>query len=201
MDACTWPESGNAGQLVQGWGYYEIDTGKSFGLRDKLKNYHPQGLVILPKQKKVVFSGKLIGKKITPPAQLIVFDMDLKELKRLTVLPELTNTGQITYIPALDKILGITDKGDKKLMYLFNVNTGRLELQTEFSAKNVSKVFFRPIDQSYWVIIDRKLNTLNPQNLSLTPVAVLNKDIKFPCWNGKELYGAVKGNLVRVEVK
>ncbi|MCC7517873.1 MAG: hypothetical protein IT578_01675 [Verrucomicrobiae bacterium] len=184
-----------------GLGWYEIATGKKFGLGQANKKVEPEGFIALPRLGRLVLSVQTLGKG---DAQLIVYDMDLNEVERLTLKPGLTNTGRIFNGDDDGKFLGCFEnpgpndaEAKSHTLYLYDLAAKKIERSVTLPCD--AMVFRRPKDGSFWIkLANGLLARLDPRTLELRPVGQLERKFSFPTWQGADLYGACGGELVRV---
>jgi hypothetical protein len=159
-------------------------------------------MLLLPSLKRIVFSGEVgpaPGAAGVKPdeAQLIVYDMDFKEIERLSVRPGLQNSGNL-YAGAKDtQIVGRIDDDKNPALYLYDLEKKQL-LKWLPLAQN-SNGFSRGPDGWYWTQIGDALVKINPADLTVTPVAKLETPMGI-IWLDSEPYGTVDGVLYRIEM-
>ncbi|MCC7517877.1 MAG: hypothetical protein IT578_01695 [Verrucomicrobiae bacterium] len=187
-----------------GLGYYELATGKKFGLGSDMKDVDPQGFALLPKAGRVVVSGRVHSETKGAPvgtAQLRVYDLDLKEVERLTVKEGLPATGFLTAIGRDPALLGRIDGEAKDALYLYDLEKKAVVKWADVDGVLQENAFQRPSDGTWWIIKDSSLCRLNVETLELTPVGKLPKALHPVLWVGNDLYGAADGEVFRVKVE
>ena len=191
-----------------GLGYHEIATGTNFGLARENMDLGPRGLVVLPKAGRVIASGAKNGYAPAPgavsnaEAKLLVFDLDMKEVERIRPLADqaLDDAGAIWKAPGDARFFGCVPnpKTGKSLLYLYDLAAHKIVKSVEL-ADGVA-LLQRPADGTWWAFSGATFSSLDPASLELKPVGQLARLIHYPVWSGKELYGTVGGELVRVAV-
>lgn len=185
-----------------GLGYYEPATGNKFGLGTDMKDLDPQGFALLPKLGRIVVSGRVHTEtKGTPigTAQLRVYDLDLKEVERLTVKEELAATGFIQAIGKDAVFLGRVDGEAKDALYLYDIEKKAVVKWVNLDGALGGNPFQRPADGTWWIFKDSVLCRLNVETLELAPVGKLPKTLNPSLWVGNDLYGAADGEVFRVK--
>jgi len=189
-----------------GIGYYEPAGGAKVGLPKDMTDLSPRGMVLLPGLKRIVVSGKVGRDKENKEtgaaeAQLRVYDLDLKEMERLTVRPGLRSTGRLYRAGRPGCIIGQIETQDVRALYLYDVGRKKLLNWADLDAPLGSRIIERQTDKSRWVVKNATLCRLNPETLALSPVARLEPTISgHRLWIGNDLYGANAGELVHVRV-
>lgn len=186
-----------------GLGFYEIATGRKFGLGQANKDLEPEGFIALPKPGRLVLSGHSREKG---DAQLIVYDFDLKEIERITLQPGQSNTGRLFEGNAEGRFLGCFENPGPKdaevktyTLYVYDLVAKKIEKSVTLPCD--AYVFRRPSDGAFWIqLADARLARLDPNTLEMKSVGQLERKFGFPTWIGNELYGTSGGELVRVAV-
>ena len=179
-----------------GLGYYDITSGKKFGLGAANKEIHPSGFIALPKLQRLVFSGE---NKQGGAVELIVYDMDLNEVSRIALHEGLANTGRLFNSDNDNQFIGCyaTPKAETFTLYLYDLAAGKMEKSV--SIPNNLFIFRRPVDGSFWAETpEGALCRLDPRTLQITPVGQLERKLGHPVWLDRTLYGNCGGYLVRV---
>jgi len=181
-----------------GLGYYEPSSGKFFGLGAANKEIESDSMTILPKLGRIVFSGT---PKSGKDARLIVYDMDLKEIERIAILPGLASGGGLFPADSGTAFLGnVQDPASKQfLFYRYDLADKKIVKRVEMPA-SVEDVFRRPTDGTWWALSDGALYELNTKTLELRPLDHIEGSLNYPTWVGKDLYGTQGGELVRVRL-
>src|SRR5690606_15250563 len=118
-------------------------------------------------------------------AQLVVYDMNLKEVERITVKPGLKNTGAL--FPAADKnqFIGVIE-GDQ-FIYRYDLSQKRLLDWIELPAK-IDEVTRRDSDGSLWIVAGGTLLRLDAATLKITTIGRLKETPGIMTWDGNALY-------------
>ena len=176
-----------------GLGYYEIATKKWGFLGQENKDLEPGHMIVLPKAGRLIVSG---GKRDAP---LLVYDMDLNEVEKITLVPELKESGLLWSFGAADEFLGCyTDpQTEKHVLYVYSLSKKTILRSTPLD--NAPQVLFRP-DGSAWALAGGVLSRLNVNTLGMTPVGTIEGGMRFALWTGKDIYAARGGTLVKVSV-
>jgi len=181
-----------------GIGYYEFASGRKVGLGQALRDLAPEGMALLPGLGRVVVSGRILGEG--GEAQLRVYDLDLKEVARLTVRRGLRSTGRLTPVAGADRLLGIVASQTGSALYLYDLKARSLVKWVGLDGGVTGRVFRRAADGTYWLLKGGDLCRVDPKTLALTPVGRLARPIREALWLGGSLYGADGGELVRAAV-
>ena len=182
-----------------GLGYYDIATGKKFGLATANKDIEPLGCIALPKLQRLLVSGSAGN----TPTKLLVYDLDLKEVERVALAPGLINPGVLYNTGSDTQFLGCTTNPDTKkpMLYLYDFEAKKL-LKTADLPGAPGPIFRRDTDGTYWLTLATEVTTLHrldPVTLELKPVgAIEGNKFVLPVWNGQELYGVRGGEVVHV---
>ncbi len=182
-----------------GLGYYEPATGKKFGLATDMKDLDPQGMVLLPQSGRIVVSGRIRDGGDRATAQLRVYDLDLKEVERLTVKEGLAATGRVQDIGRDPVFLGLVNDGKKDALYLYDLAQKTVVKWVDLDEEIVGRVLERRVDGTWWIIKGSTLCRLDVNTLEWTPVGKLSQPLSPALWVGHDLYGAVGGELFRVK--
>jgi hypothetical protein len=179
-----------------GLGYYEPATGKRFGLGQANKDIEPQGMVVLPDLKRLVFSGDPIGKG---DARLIVYDLDLNEVEKLEIRPGLDSGGALFESAATNEFLGCCHglTTNTFTFYRYDLAEKKVVRQVELPAR-IQAILTSPADGAKWALASDTLYRLDPVTLAMTPVGSIPKGVDYPVLIGKFLYGTRGGELIRV---
>jgi hypothetical protein len=197
-----------------GLGYYDIRSGKRFGLGQDMKDYEAHGAALLPKLNRIVISGK--GPDVS--GQFRVYDLDLKAQEPVTLKEGLGTTGLIQNIGRDTQLLGWIGGQKVDTLYLFDFEQKAIvkwkemdkpaETETqqpgqgswwaEASSMRTQVVFQKPDDGSWWMLHGNKLCCLNTDTLDLEPVASFDRRFDLPLWVGRDIFGVAGGNVVRV---
>ncbi|HOF18230.1 MAG TPA: hypothetical protein PK082_04915, partial [Phycisphaerae bacterium] len=182
-----------------GIGYYDLAAKAFGGHHENLNFLEPRGLVVADELGRVVLSGALRqdpSSAVPPPdeAQLVLYDMDLKEVERLTVKPGIKHTGRIFLTSDAGKsnvIVGVIpperaiyryDLAQKKLLDWVEINGG------------IDNIACRETDGAIWIATTdpatraRHLGCLDPATLKWTTFGKLPAAINHLAWSGDDLY-------------
>lgn len=187
-----------------GLGYYEPSAEKKFGLGTDMRDLDPQGFALLPKVGRIVVSGRVRTETKGAPvgtAQLRVYDLDLKEVERLTVKEGLPATGPVTAIGRDPVFLGRIDGEAKDALYLYNLEKKAVLKWVDVDGALGGNAFERPSDGTWWIFRGSELCRINLDTLELTQVGKLPKALSPALWVGNDLYGATDGEVFRVKVE
>ena len=185
-----------------GVGYYDIATGVFVGTYANLNFLQPRGFAVMPFLRKVVYSGELMDDPTHPgekpaEAQLVVYDMELRELKRVTVKPGLAATGAL-YVSASGKqIIGNVNYRTENALYLFDMETEKMVKWSPL-ADPMDWLIVNPADGTWWGKMKTTLVQVNPATLEVTPAAEIARPLENPVWQGGVLYGTDGGELLTV---
>ena len=182
-----------------GIGYYDL-AAKAFGGHHEGLNFlEPRGLVVADALQRVVYSGA-VGKDpaaTTPPpteAQLVLYDMDLKEVERVTVKPGLKHTGRICMVKGTEASPQIVGVGPpEKAVYKYDLAGRKLLDWVEING-SVEGVNERAKDGTVWLVLAdpetkaRYLGFLNPADMSWTKAGRLPGPVSNLAWVGDDLY-------------
>jgi hypothetical protein len=95
-----------------GIGWYDITHGTFGGTHERLNLLNASGLAVIDSMSRVVFSGKPSADpampKPPPTAQLVLFDMNLNEIERQTVIPGMTDTGKLFRTKSPNILIGLS---------------------------------------------------------------------------------------------
>ncbi|MCC7517872.1 MAG: hypothetical protein IT578_01670 [Verrucomicrobiae bacterium] len=176
-------------------GYYDVAAGTFAGHHRNLETLAPRGLVVLPELQRVVLSGQLDKGQEGP--QLVVFDVELKEIERLVLKPGLANGGSLYPGATGTRIIGNVDQADLQAIYLYDLREKRLVswIPLEFA---LERLVWNPKDRYYWAWQNGMLVKLDPSDLKITPVAAMPKMPHHLAWQGDTLYAGVDGELFRI---
>jgi|GEM_PF-5658268 len=193
------------GVTGSGVAYYDTKDQSFHGHNDNLNFLKPRGMVVLESIGCVVVSGELqddpnASEPKPTTAQLVVFDMDLKELKRITVRKQLPSTGWLYAAPNPEQVIGCIQHDDINSIYRFDIANEKL-LAFEQQSVPIDELFIRPSDQSWWVRrSDNILCRLDPQTLALTVIGRMESSVSRLTWQRDTLYGYSHSALVRVSL-
>ncbi len=157
------------------------------------KDLEPVDFALLPQAGKLVVSGA------RKDAQLLVYDLDFKELTRITLQPGLENTGDLLTVGDATFIGWYHDPTNANtVLYLYDLAAGKLVKSIQLPAES-GPVFARAQDHTYWLFANQALYRLDPTTLQMQAVARLERMLGAPFWIGKELYGRIGGQVVKVD--
>ena len=193
------------GHTGSGVAYYDIKTKKIVGHHKNLNFIKPRGMVLLESLNRIVLAGKLQddpNAKMKKPeeAQLVFFDLDLKEIERQSIRKGVLCTGHLYPLPDKQQFLGnIKDKETQIALYRYNVKDKKVELWKDLKVP-VSQVIIKKSDNSYWVVQKDTLGKLNIDTLEITQVGKMKTVPTHLVWEKDRLYGAIDADLVEVDV-
>ncbi len=185
-----------------GVGYYDIASGKFEGTNANLNFLVPRGFAVMPALKKIVYSGELIDDPTHPTekpaeAQLVVYDMEMKELKRITVKPGLASTGWLYVAPSGKQIVGVLNTPTDKAIYLFDMETEKLVKWVTLTDA-IDWVSTNPKDGKWFGRVKSTLVQLDPATLDVKPIGDLGRALAYPVWQAGVLYGTDGPELFKV---
>ena len=184
-----------------GVGYYEPATKKFVGHHEHLNFLTPRGMVVMDDLQEVVYSGRLQDDPAFPrqtpaEAQLVVYDMELKEVKRLTLKPGLKSTGQLFLCPPASaskkstQIVGVVP--EDKVMYRYDLANETL-LQWVQTPSEFGRTIQKTDDGSLWSVMDGALVRIDPFTLKWKTLGKFQSPIKHMTWLGNQLYVTTGG--------
>jgi hypothetical protein len=176
-------------------GRYDVASGEFIGHHRDLEDLTPRGLVLLPDLHRVVVSGQY-GKGQEGP-QLVVFDMELGELERLTVKPGLPSGGHLYRGASGARFLGQVELPDVRALYLYDLGEKRLVKWVPLE-ESLERLAWNPRDGRYWGWQRGTVVTLDPADLTIRAVARMERMPHHLAWQGDALYAGVDGELFRV---
>jgi hypothetical protein len=187
-----------------GVGWYDPKT-KAFGGHHKdLSFLTPRGMVVLDELKRIVYSGE-VGNDPTQPdkkpdtAQLVVYDMDLKELERLTVKPGMKNTGLLLKGAKPGEFIGISE--DEGVLYRYDLNAKQvLDWKTLPEGGIGNNSFTRGADGMWWGVMGGQLVRLDPATLEIKSFGKFDDPPGLLAWAGDELFGAQGTDVVKIDL-
>lgn len=192
-----------------GVAWYDPATKKFTGHHEKLSFLKPRGMAVMDELQRVVYSGVLQDDPAFPgqtpaEAQLVVFDMELKEVERLTVKPGLKSTGEL--FPArgsqqrpsfFENLFGQSDRGqfiglisEEKAVYRYDLARRRLVAWASLPGE-CGVMTQKPSDGSIWTICGGVLVRIDPHTLRITPIGKFPGEVTVMTWLGKDLYVAM----------
>lgn len=185
-----------------GVGYYDIANARFEGTYANLNFLLPRGFAVLPAMKKVVYSGELVDDPSHPndkpaEAQLVVYDMEIKEQKRLTVKPGLASTGTLCAMPSGKQVIGYVTTKTENGIYLFDMETEKLGKWAALTDP-LDWLLIDPANGRWWGEMKGTLVLVNPATLEVTPKAALSRTLANPAFQGGVLYGTDGGELLKV---
>jgi outer membrane protein assembly factor BamB len=175
-----------------GIGYYDV-AGKRFaGHHQNLTTLEPRGLVVLADPVTLVYSGT---SNAATSAQLIVFDAELRELERQTVIPGMRDTGQLFPTASPRVIIGVS--ATDHVIYRHDVATGDVVGQQPLRGSVVATAQ-RSSDRSIWIVLDATLWRYDPATLAARRVRDLPGPVSgagLLIWQGDRLFLATTSQL------
>jgi hypothetical protein len=183
-----------------GVGYYEPATKKFVGHHEHLNFLTPRGMAVVDDLQRVVYSGQVQDDPAFPgqtpaEAQLVVYDMELKELKRLSVKPGLKETGRLFLCPPAPSskkcsvIVGLDSA--EKAMYRYDLANEKL-LQWVPTPAGFNATIQKPDDGSLWSLTDGTLVRIDPFTLEINALGKL-PSVTQMAWLGNRLYVTTGG--------
>lgn len=185
-------ERSGAGSAI---GRYDAGSNTFIGHHQNLHDLFPRGLVILPEMNRIVMSGEVEKGKEGPTH--VVFDMDLREIERLTIKPGLANGGDLYPGATRARFIGRLDQPSASALYLYDLGEKRL-IQWMNLEKAVERLTWRSKDARYWGWQNGLLITLDPSDLTIRPIARMEKLPERLVWQEDILYATVNGELFRL---
>ncbi|HMG20156.1 MAG TPA: hypothetical protein VK607_02525, partial [Kofleriaceae bacterium] len=175
-----------------GVGYYDVATRQFAGHHRDLDSLDPRGLAVLDDLKLVVYSGRA---STADPAQLVVFDPELAERGRQTVVPGMRDTGRLFTAPERGVIIGVS--ATDRVIYRHDVAAGAL-LTAQALPGAVVAATQRATDRSIWVVLGSALwrydaTTLEAARVRTLPGALT--DAGMLVWRGARLFWATGSEL------
>ncbi len=188
-----------------GVGYFTINEGTFTGNRANIANlthFNPQGLIVDDAIDRVVLST-IIDKNVPSPpaqAQLIVYNRELLELTRYTVLPGLQDTGALFISDTPGVVIGLSRFS--KLLYRFDIISGTLLTHKDL-ADVVSNSWQDPLTGCIYVVVGPTLYTINKDTLDVLPLTELSQisGANHFCVSGTKLIIANTSNLFTFELE
>lgn len=157
-----------------GVGWNNVGTTTFGGTYANLNFLNPSGFAVVESINRVVFSGNVIDDPSFPgqtptTAQLVVYDLNLAEVGRQTVIDGLLDTGRLFTSSITGRIMGLNSAG---LMYQYDLINQRL-ISSQQLQLDVGPLAQDPLVSGslVYAMLGGDLWTINPDNMVLTPVA------------------------------
>ena len=172
-------------------GSYDIAGAQFAGHHDALASLDPSGLAVLDDLQLVVYSGKSLT---TDAAQLVVYDRDLTERARQTVLPGMRDTGQLFRAADPGVIVGIS--ASDRVIYRHDVARGAVLAHVALPGAVIAATQ-RPSDGSLWIVLGSALWRYDAATLAAIHVADLPgaPTSGMLIWQGTQLFWATGAAL------
>ena len=188
-----------------GIGYYEPATKTFVGHHEQLSFLSPQGLAVFDDLERVVYSGRLGDDPARPgqspvEAQLVVYNLGLQEIERLTVKPGLRNTGLVFVGAPKHVIVGVA--AAERAIYRYDLVARKL-LDWEELNDAVGPVTRREADGSIWMVVGAELFRVDPATLAMTSAGKLAHaptPNDLLAWQNDRLYWATRSELREIAV-
>jgi hypothetical protein len=184
-----------------GVGWYDPKTNTFGGHHKDLSFLTPRGMVVLDGMQRIVYSGEL-GNDPTQPdkkpaeAQLVVYDMELNELDRITIKPGMKNTG-LLLAGRGNEFIGISEEDG--VLYRYDLKAKKvLDWKTLPEGGVGNNSFVQRADGMWWGIIGGQLVRLDPSNLEIKSFGKFETAPSLLAWAGNELYGTSGPNLLKI---
>jgi hypothetical protein len=183
-------------------GWYDPKTNTFAGHHKDLSFLTPRGMVVLDDMQRIVYSGELGSdpaqpdKKLTE-AQLVVYDMDLNELERITIKPGMKNTGLLLNGVQPGEFIGISE--DEGVLYRYDLkNKKLLDWKTLPTGGIGNNSFVRGKDGMWWGVMGGQLVRLDPATLEIKSFGKFDNPPGLLAWAGDELFGTRGTEVVKV---
>lgn len=192
-----------------GVAWYDPATKKFAGPHEKLSFLKPRGMTVVDDLQRVVYSGVLQDDPAFPgqtptEAQLVVYDMELKEVERLTVKPGLKSTGELFPTRGsqqrssfFENLFGQSDRGqliglisEEKAVYRYDLAHRRLLAWASLPGE-CGVTTQKPSDGSIWTICGGVLVRIDPLTLRVTSIGKFPGEVTVMTWLGNDLYVAM----------
>jgi hypothetical protein len=148
-------------------GSYDLAGAQFAGHHDALASLDPSGLAVLDDLERVVYSGKSLT---TGAAQLVVYDRDLVERARQTVLPGMHDTGQLFQTTMPGVVIGVSSSD--RVIYRHDVARNTVVAHVALPGAVIAATQ-RPSDRSIWLVLGSALWRYDAATLAAARVADL----------------------------
>jgi hypothetical protein len=175
-----------------GIGYFDPASESFAGHHDKLESLDPSGLAVLGDR--LIYAGRSTG-PAAGDAQLVIYDLQLKELERLVVRPGLASTGAI--FSTKDKRIVVGVIPESNALYQYNLADRRLWSWRDTSGP-IGPFARRQADGSIWYTVGNELvrldaTTFEERRIGTLPETPTGAD--HLSWLGDRLYWASGSQL------
>jgi hypothetical protein len=188
-----------------GVGWYDPATKMFAGHHEKLSFLKPRGMKVVDELQRVIYSGMLQDDPPLPgqapaEAQLVVYDMELKEVERLSVKPGIKSTGEL--FPSrgsqqrpsfFETLFGQSDRGqfiglisEEKAVYRYDLAWRRL-LAWASLPDECGPTTQKPSDGSIWTICGGVLVRIDSRTLKCKPIGRFANPVTLMTWLGDDL--------------
>ncbi|MBI4023565.1 MAG: hypothetical protein HY360_01200 [Verrucomicrobia bacterium] len=178
-----------------GVGFYD-PVKKSFGGHHEGLNFlKPRGMVLMDEQERIIYSGVVqedpggTGKMPTE-AQLVCYDMELKEAERITIRPKLQNTGALYKVSPTQIIGLVSEKG----IYRYDLAQKKCLNWSSLPFEMTGAKAQKQNDRSIWAILGAKtLVRVDPSTCRVDIAGEFDGPVTCMTWVGDDLYAATGG--------
>jgi hypothetical protein len=187
-----------------GVGWYDPKTNTFGGHHENLGTLTPRGMVVLDDIARIVYSGELTKDPTQPDlkpdtAQLVVYDMDLKELERLTVKPGMKNTGLLLKGAKPGEFIGISE--DEGVLYRYDLKNKKvLDWKTLPEGGIGNNSFTQSKDGMWWGVMGGQLVRLDPATLEIKSFGKFDNPPGLLAWDGDKLFGVRDTDLIKIDL-
>ena len=169
-------------------GYYDLPSHRFAGHHDQLDALDPRGLAVVDDLATIVYSGR--GTTPRTPAQLVLFDRELRERGRQTVVPGMRETGALFPAPQPHILIGVS--ATDRLIYRHDIATAHLLVSRPLPGP-LAAATQRPSDQSIWLVSAGALwrydpTTLTPRRIRDLPAPPSDTGTDLLVWQGRRLF-------------
>jgi hypothetical protein len=183
-----------------GVGWYDPETNSFGGHFENLSTLTPRGMVVLDDIQRVVYSGEFKADPKLPDmkeAQLVVYDMELKELERFTVKPGMKNTGLLLNGAQPGEFIGISE--DEGVLYRYDLKAKKVLDWKPLPAGGIgNNSFVRRADGMWWGVMGGQLVRLDPATLEIKSFGKFDNAPSLLAWAGDELFGTRGTEVLKV---
>ena len=174
-----------------GVGYYDIAGSRFAGHHDGLASLDPAGLAVLDDLEVVVYAGKSLT---ADAAQLVVYDRELAERARQTVVPGMRDTGQLFRAAERGVIVGVS--ASDRVIYRHDVAAGAVRA-TQALPGAVIAATQRASDRSIWIVLGSALWRYDAATLAAVRVGDVPgaPTAGMLVWQGARLFWATGAEL------
>jgi hypothetical protein len=185
-------------------GWYDPKTNTFAGHHKDLSFLTPRGMVVLDDMQRIVYSGELGSDPAQPDkkpaeAQIVVYDMELKELERITIKPGMKNTGLLLNGAKPGEFIGISE--DEGVLYRYDLkNKKLLDWKTLPTGGIGNNSFVRGKDGMWWGVMGGHLVRLDPATLEIKSFGRIENPPGLLSWVGDELFGVRGAEVIKIEL-